>query len=665
MYSDPRVTQQTIENSRKDSSLKVPSTLKSAGMSLAETATAPIRFGIDVINHINGLPAVNPLDKSFEVFNKSLETPNTQWPQKTVDFFASGIGYLNPVSDIALAKPAIGAVEAVSGALSRNLPSAITTLSRTPMRKFGGRVGEMLPETIGGAAEHVAKAMTLGAAITTPEAFLDNYDEATGKFNIHGAANQAFSNGLLTVGIDLLPVTAGVIFGKHRRSFAKEYENPLPGDAHSMSDFDKALDNGEISPEEHDWIKTYLENPNDITKLKDKGVEVLLKEGYHVDTAKQEMLMNLMKKSHYDDFHTGMLDQISSGASGQFSSSLSDYIAATGLDFMTAENSKFLDGLNGYVHFMENRLEHEPKNMKRMSEARNKADLSHIEDDHPMSQRSLLKDLKSVNHDLQKLPNGVPKNLRFRASQERKLLRLKQEIGRFKKLAKRDKSYESRIDQASAEFRDIKSNIQKPLTTRQELKTLESHFLDRKALPDNYKQSHDYHRLVDLSHFSTKADALLHHIDLKHQYEVQTSYKDMIKFLNSVIESNVSKFADPNKVVDYFKARYDQVGTHAEHSSGAKSIKNTRDVPVESAKGSFSDVKNKDELRDMQQDIESDVRNDGEILQANQTDVDSVNSPEFESEYKAAKERYQQFKDNELSLSQLVSCELGIKEGSE
>jgi hypothetical protein len=139
----------------------------------------------------------------------------------------------------------------------------------------------------------------------------------------------------------------------------------------------------------------------------------------------------------------------------------------------------------------------------------------------------------------------------------------------------------------------------------------------------------------------------------------------MIKFLNSVIESNVSKFADPNKVVDYFKARYDQVGTHAEHSSGAKSIKNTRDVPVESAKGSFSDVKNKDELRDMQQDIESDVRNDGEILQANQTDVDSVNSPEFESEYKAAKERYQQFKDNELSLSQLVSCELGIKEGSE
>lgn len=659
MFISNKVTNKSIDNARKDASLKLPSKWKSAGMALAETATSLPRFGADILSAMNGMPATNPLDKSFEVFNKSLETPNMNWTQKTVDFFGSGIGYLNPMSDIALIKPAAAAVEATSAALMRALPSGANAIARTPMRKFGGLIGELTPDTIEGAGKHLAKAMAIGTSLTLPESFLDNYNEKTGKFDIAGSVSQAFSNGVLSVAIDLVPVTAGAIFGKHKKTFAKEYENPLPGESNNMSTFDTALKNNEISKEEHDWIKTYLENPNNTQELKKKGVSILLKEGYNVDTAKQEMLMNLFKKDHYDNFHTAMLDQISSGANDQYASSLSDYVAATGLDFMTAENSKFIDGLNGYVHWMENRLEHEPKNMKRMAEARKKADLYHIENDHPISQSSLLKELKAVDYDIQKIPHAVPKNLQFRAFQENRLSRLRQSIGRLKKLSKKDKAYESKLDESAEEFRDIKSKIQKALSPQKELKELESHFLDRKELPDNYQQSHDYHRLIDLSHFSTKADALLHHIDIKQKYEVQTAYKDMIKFLSEIMESNVNKFANTENVINYFKNKYSKMGLPVD-SAAEKKI---GDVNIKTADGEFSSLKKKDELIDIQQDLKSDVRNDDEILKANETDVDSANSKNLESDFKNKKERYEQFKTNELTLSQLVSCELGSTDG--
>jgi hypothetical protein len=661
MY-DNRVTNESIENSRQSSSLRVPSTLKSVGVDFAETATALPRFAFDMHQALRGLPARNPLDDSFEVFNKSMETPNEGWGQKTFDFFASGIGYLNPLSDLALIKPASAAVGGIASAITRSLPSEATALARTPIRQFGGKLAEYLPDTIGGAGEHLAKSLAIGTALTAPEAFLDNYNPKTGKFEIMGAVNQSFSNGMLAMALDTIPITAGMVFGKHKKSFNLDYEHPSPGDKDKMASFDSALDKGEITPGEHSWVKTYLENPNDMKALKKKGVDLLLKDGYSVDHGQQKVLMNIIKKEHYDDFHTGMMDQMSSGAHGDFASSLSDYTAGQGMDFMTSENSKFLDGFNGYVDFMEKRLGMEDKNLKAFREARTRAGFENIEDSHPISQKGLFQELKAVDHDLQRLPHGIPKNVRYRARQERDIFRLKTEISRFKKLARRDNTYESKIDEASAKLRELKSSREKLLTPNNELKALEEHFLGKKLLPEKYRHSHDYHRLVDLSHFSKKADALLHHIDLKDQYETQTAYKDLIKFLNGVVGSNVKRFADPSKVVDYFKARLDSVGQDIDELSNRKDTRNIREVPIESGRGAYSDVPKKDELRDMQQDMKSDVTNDKEVLQANETDVDSADSKKYEEEFKHNKDRYQQFKSNQNALSQLVSCELGTKE---
>lgn len=660
MYSDLRVTPQSIENSRNDSFLRKPSTLKSAGVSFAETFTAPVRAVADVTASINGLPAKNFLDNSFEVFNESMKTPHGSWTQSTVDFFASGIGYLNPMYE-AIGGPVSGAVGRGFSAVSQYVPAGLTAIARTPIARFGGKLGEYLPNTVGEAAEHVTKAFGIGAAITVPEALLDSYNEKTNRFEIAVAASQTFTNGLIGIALDAIPVVGGMIFGKHKKRFQKEYESPMPGDDHRMAAFDEALEKKEITPEEHEWVKTYLENPNDTQKLKDKGIELLLKDGYPVDHAQQKVIMNLMKKEHFDDFHTGMLDQISSGATGEFSASISDYAAASGIDFMVSENKDFVDGINGFVEFMEKRLATEPDNIKRFKEARKSPDLKHIEENHPISQKGLYNELKAVNHDIQSVPHGIPKNVRYRAKQEREISKLKTDISRLKKLAKRDPAYESKIDEKSARLRELKSTKEKLLSPNNELKALEDHFLDRKLLPENYNVSHEYHRLLDLAHFSTKAEALLHHINLKSQYEQQTHYKDTIKFLNQLIESNVGKFANPENVVNYFKSRLDSVGTDIDELVNHMDVRNQREVPIEHGRGAYSDVKKRDELKDFQRDLKDDVRNDEEILKANQADVDASGSLDYEKLYRAAKEKYTQFKGNEAALSQLISCELGNK----
>lgn len=692
-----QLTEDSIRSAREDARLRTPGVLKSAWMSFAETATELPRFlynteksmlgmdfsqasrvlpnfqknlfkagsnfnlsevtqafegaGTDINNALHNTPSTNPLDDIFEVSNAALQTPYLGWGQQTTDFFASILGYANPVSDAALIKPSFRAARAASAGISRMASSEAIALARTPIQNFGGK---MSSKTYGEVGENIIKAMFAGSAITAPGAMLDNYDKKTDSYNIPGAAEQVLSNGLLSIGFELVPMAAGLAFGKHKKAFGKEYNNPMPGDAHRMGEFDDALEKNEITPEVHEWVKMYLEKPDDMNALKTKGVNMLMKHGYNINHADQKVIINMIKQSHFDDFQSGMMDQIASSATGEFQSTLSDYVAASGIDFFKSENSKFIDGLNGFVDYMDKRLAKEPENLKRFAKARKKADLDHIDEYHELSQKSLLKHMKNVDHELDSLPHAIPKNLRFRALQERKINRLKTEIGRYRKLARRDSSYEAKIDEASSKLRDLKDNRQKHLTTNQELKELENHFLGEKGIPENYLISHDYHRLVDLAHVSAKAEGLLHHVKLKAEYDKQNAYKDFMKYMNSLIENNVDKYADPHKVVDYFKSRAEKVGNYPgdEKSPVGK---------VSTGRAETSDVESKRDIKDFKKDLKTDLAHHEEILNANQIDIDAADSKELTKAFKLSKERFEQFRDNSDALSQVVSCDAASK----
>lgn len=692
-YEDERTTPDSIRQGREEAQLRTPSIAKSTGMEFAKTLTELPRFaydvgaklvplanvlpkfgmnlakagadlsfsemfdtvpqmGKDITQALHTLPARNPLDDQFEIFDIAMQTPYESWTQEGVDFFAGALGYLNPVSDFALVKPAASIVEHGLTGIAKRLPEKAKDFLRTPIKNFGGKLS---PKAYGEVGEHLAKSMAIGTAVTIPGAMLDNYNKETDSFNITGAAEQALSNGMLSLGLDGLFIAAGAKFGSHKKVSGKEYESPMPGDTHRQPEFDDALENGEISEEDHKWISDYLSGKRSPSELKKEAIHQLVENGHNINFSNNKVIFNLIKESHYNDFQTAMLDQIASGADGAYKTSLSDYVSASGIDFWKTENAKFVDVLNDYVGFMEKRLAKEPENLNKFEKARREAKFEHIDDAHELSQKNLIKYLKNVGYDVQKLPHAIPKNLRYRATQELKISKLKREVSRLKKITAKDTNVIEKINKLTEELNELKSSKQKLLTPNQELKTLEQHFLSEKGLPENYKGSHEYHRLVDLANASPRAEALLHHVKLKNEYDTQNAYKDFIKYMNTILESNVDKYADPNKVVDYLTNRAEMVGNYPTKEPKVEGdfIDN-----LKTGRRETSDVETRDKLRSYE---ERDLNQSEEIMKANQITIDQADDKDLSNLYKESLKRFNQFNENKDTLSQVISCDLNSK----
>lgn len=124
--------------------------------------------------------------------------------------------------------------------------------------------------------------------------------------------------------------------------------------------------------------------------------------------------------------------------------------------------------------------------------------------------------------------------------------------------------------------------------------------------------------------------------------------------MNSLIENNVDKYADPHKVVDYFKSRAEKVGNYPgdEKSPVGK---------VSTGRAETSDVESKRDIKDFKKDLKTDLAHHEEILNANQIDIDAADSKELTKAFKLSKERFEQFRDNSDALSQVVSCDAASK----
>lgn len=174
-------------------------------------------------------------------------------------------------------------------------------------------------------------------------------------------------------------------------------------------------------------------------------------------------------------------------------------------------------------------------------------------------------------------------------------------------------------------------------------------------MPENYKGSHEYHRLVDLANASPKAEALLHHVKLKNEYDTQNAYKDFIKFMNTILESNVNKYADPNKVVDYFTNRADMVGNYPTKKPTMEGdFKNN----LKTGRRETLDIETRDKLRSYE---EKDLNQSEEIMKANQIIIDQANDEDLSKLYEKSLKRFNQFNKNKDTLSQVVSCDLNSK----
>ncbi len=186
----------------------------------------------------------------------------------------------------------------------------------------------------------------------------------------------------------------------------------------------------------------------------------------------------------------------------------------------------------------------------------------------------------------------------------------------------------------------LDNHIFKELTKneKKELKHLRKFFLGEKGLPREFKKTKEYNKLRDMSERLHNAKSLLDRINLEHEYERQEAFRDVAKAFIDVLNSNIDKFANSNRVDAYLKERIAQsTAEGGERRFDGKTV-------------SISEIgKRIKEQRKLPSDAEV-------LLNEFQQHIDSVNAPELKSDFNAVRSRYEQFKDNEKALSDMIDC---------
>jgi len=659
------VTQSSLTSAIEDADKTPPSLSMSAFAGFISAWTEPEKLAFNVQSSLYGLKRKNPVSQGLSAINEEMKSPSMGWTQNTANFVGSLGGFVgNPVNAL-LGYGAAGAAEKGIAALSGALPEAISAFGQTSAAKLLGeeaasRMSEFVPKTIGGVGSTLAKTFAVASAESIPQAFNENFNEKTGKFDIIGGAEQTLKYGSLGLGIHTLGVAGGMIYGKI--AAGRAFKMPELGDSskENLDEIDKAFQEGKIDEHEYRYAHTYLTDPNNMESLQKLGAQVLTSAKYNVDSVNNKVFMNIASKETIDNLHSSIFDQLSSNASGDLKTAMSDYQYSNAIDGIRSESGHMADGLKGFASFMGNRLSKAKDNLAKFKKIRDSSGYENITNEHPISQRSVFKHIRKGKYDFSLFPHAIPKNLSERFAQEQKISSMSTRYKSYRKKIKRGEpvkdSIREKINKLDQNIEHIKSNLTKTMSPSKELSHLEEHFLSKDNLPDNFQRFHEYHRLKDLSNFSEKAKALLHHVDLKNEYEVQTGYKDMVDSMTKLMTSDVQKYADPKKLQAYLQQRME---------SSVPEMKDMGQLPdhvapnqreIKSPDEAFRDKRERASVEDHEKDLQSAMNDEEQILKDNDQDIRRSGAEDLEKEFNLSKKRYIQFKKTSEDRDRLLSC---------
>ena len=598
-----------IEASVQESQFKAPGIGESAFSNLVSGLNAIPEFAFNTESAVLGIKRQDPYKDIMQNFNSAMESQTLGWSQKTAGFIGNVVGMsLNPVN--LLAGGAVGEAVGVGiSALSDVLPEAVSAFGQTTTASLLGeeaakRMPEFLPKTLGEVGSNLAKTFAEASAVSVPQAFNENFNDKTGKFDIIGGAEQTLKYGALGLGLHALGMTAGAIYGKIG-GFKASGKMPKLGDASkdNLNEIDSAFQKGKINEDEYKWLHTYLTEPNKLDEMHSTAIKILESEKYNVDSVNNKVFMQIASKDTIDSLHSSIFDQLASNTTGDLKTALSDYQHLNIMDAIKSDSGHMVNGLKGFVSFIDDRLLKQDENLSILKKTIDKGAYSHINSDHPMSEKSIVKRLK--NNEV--IPNAITKNIA-------------------------DKT---------------------PLAPTKEIKNLESHFFDN-DLKDNFQDSIEYQRLKDLSLFSENAKALLHYVDLKHEYEIQNAYKGMVDSLTKIMDGDISKYADPKKVQAYLENRLSEdVGSIKDMG-----YQNERSVSPEK---DFRDKSEENSIDDLKDQARNNVDHAEEFEKYNDQDIRKSGAKDLEADNRQTMLQYKQYKQSmeDGSRENLVSCVRG------
>src|SRR5580693_369583 len=426
-----------------DSLLTKPTTAHSVFTNLAVGVATPIV----ALNMLDSDFSKKPEGKAVLNFMDSVRlenaTPGMGTAQKITGEISNMIGFgLNPITWGLGAAGGIAARGVVAGA-GRVAPEVLSAFMRRPIAEMVSKpIGQYIPSmygrglgetplTLGLVGKKTLETFGTFAGAGVPQGIVDNYKRDTNHINWGGVAREAGEMGAFGLALGAIPFTWGVLRGKVNRARGTELSEGV--DHHAL---DQALAEGHITEVEHKWYMDYLEhqkNPGDeaMTKsLQERGSVIANENGHTANTVSNEALFEILTPNDVSNLHGAISDQVAGGVPEAYQRSLSDFIIHNRMDYIR-QNPKWLDGVRGYVDFVNQKLIAKPSKIAEANKILDDHMFKGVKENMPFSQKEMFKTMKKFGFEsshMQLLPVNIPENMVKHLKMQEKISKLKEKL---------------------------------------------------------------------------------------------------------------------------------------------------------------------------------------------------------------------------------------------
>jgi len=658
----------------------------SAGHTAFESVVEPFYAVGGALGAIPGIEAPKTrqmFKERLDAIQQDLSNPQIGLAQKGGDWIANiAGGTVATAPAFAAAGLAIeGAVGAGAYALAPVIARPVLSLLRTPIAKLSkSALADWLPQsTIGEFAKHTGAYVAGYKAAVLPEHVMDTYDKISDTYNLK-KAGEATLNDNIGMLIGIIPFAAGHILLKSytiaksvaaaqgsgsalarelvlnreqkqsaltsamtnaktavdkERAHSAILQAHMDVEQHNFKVVDHAVATGRLPEEDGKWYHDYIKDPDAHEHLAPNAHKILQQEQVPYDRVSGRVWQKLLLPEDIKNHNSTVADAITSDVSGEYKDFMSNYVLHNRLDMVKQEwNEKpvLAGGSQGFVDYVN-------KKMLGKNEALSRLD-SHL-DKHmtiglkknklPMSQNRIFQHLKKQRMLAPEAPYAVPGRVAHKLELNRKYQRaIRAKAGRYTP---------EQVDKFKTDAKSFKL-----LNPAEELDSIRSRLITDKGLVKGFQHKRPYHRLNDLAELYPQAEMLLRRIHDEHEYAKQEQNAQLLEKFVKFVDSSVSKLAKPENVVKYLKDRIESQVPDIRNIEPATKIMQATDTKVESIKKSAKAIEV-----------------NPEILVEQEAVAKKSKAEEAKADFKASKDRFEQFKEREIDLDQFINCLEGTK----
>ncbi len=616
--------------------------------------------------------------------NEALSDPRLGFGQKTANYISGFVGSLLPAAPLAYVGGVVGG--AVAGAIGFGAREiALDLASENALARYLSTqvpISKLAPEavshfapniSIGTLATGITKGYTGYKGYTIPEHFAEHYNAVENSLDTSHAIQDWGSDnyGFL---LGAAPLAAGYILSKGVRgviSFRRAGIAKIEAEAESVrlhaehaqtlkeneikagevaareakvselqNHLQQAEDQGLITPKMHQWYLDYLENPNDMTKVHQGGLDILQDLQIPYDRVTGRVWNQVLSQDGVKNVKSALFDQHITNFSEEENQLLSSYIVHNELDGYIAtmrDNPNLFHAMDGFTHSLGLKIEAQSQALKAMDLALSRELPKGILKKHILSQRKIYYVLKEYQEATgtaarrRAFPFHVPKEvmLKLRLAHQIKMIR-GQGSAKYKNLFAKgeDVALQERLDAIT-----FKHPGEELLEIKEKL------IPDGKLIAD-FKDRAAYHRLEDLSQVSGHAKVLLDRIHMEAINAKQAGLNNVLKKFLDMVDSSSSRLADPDSVKRYLSSRIETSVPNGE-------------------KLATNGVELKEHLRVQKEALDASMKPEVLYDEASMEKVKRSEFKEAREHYESSEKRFKQFTENEQALSDLIKCALG------